>query len=747
MLLLLLITHVSVSLAVQCDLTKVAIIGGSYTVSDGGNVGSKVEYQCPKGKYPYPKYTRECQYNGFWTDQKAKTICKDVRCPRPVTFEDGDYEPRQPFYKVGDTLYFECYSGFTMKGPQNRTCQENAKWTGETTICDDNNGYCPNPGIPIGASKSGSSYKMENKVSYNCQQGLVMFGSKERECLEDKSWSGTEPSCRQWYTYDTPKEVAKTFSSSMLENVDTTNLEDRSDRSVRILKDGLMNIFIVLDTSKSVGQNRFDEAKSASILFIEKMSNYDIKPRYCIISYASKAISVVSLRDPDSNNADAVMEHLEEFQYDRHEDKQGTNTRAALHAIYEHLIEQELAYEREGKKEDFMKIHNVILLMTDGKFNMGGDPREEMKLIKRFLDVGIRKDNPREEYLDVYVFGLGSDIDQPEINDLASKKEKEVHTFHLQNVEKMKEFFELMIIEDDVFDTCGLSKYHSVELDPKKKATVMFPWIVKITITHNGIQYCKGTILSQYFILTAAHCFDLDDKTQKIHVKIDGKEYLVKDFYRHPKYDPISKKDKGIKRAFDYDVALLELQRNDKIEFSENARPICIPCTQGTAQALKQPGAPCSSHEKTLLSEEEVKAVFIAEESNKPMKEMHVLIKRGQKRSACLEAAKKAPELKNVTNIEDAVTDQFLCTGGIVPVADPPVCKGDSGGPLLIQVKRRYVQVGIISWGTVDHCDKGTRIKQTQKNARDFYQDIFKVLPWIQKVLEEKHEVLTFLPN
>ncbi|KAE8585299.1 hypothetical protein XENTR_v10021270 [Xenopus tropicalis] len=691
MLLLLLITHVSVSLAVQCDLTKVGIIGGNYTVSNGGNVGSKVEYQCPKGKYPHPKYTRECLYNGLWTDHKMKAICKDVRCPKPVAFDGGDYEPRQHFYTVGNTLQFECYTGFELKGSQNRTCQENAKWSGETTICDDNNGYCPNPGIPIGASKSGTSYKMESKVSYTCQQGLVMFGSKERECLENKDWSGTEPSCRQWYTYDTPREVAKGFSSSMLENVDTTNLEGRSDRKVQILKDGLMNIFIVLDTSKSVGKDKFNEAKEASILFIEKVSSYDIKPQYCIISYASEAIPVVSLRDQDSKNADAVIEHLENFVYDSHADKQGTNTRAALHSIYQQLIEQELVYKNNNNKESFMKIHNVILLMTDGKFNMGGDPREEMKVIRRFLNVGTSKDDLREEYLDVYVFGLGSDIDQPEINDLASKKDKEVHTFHLENVDKMKEFFELMIDESDVMDTCGLSKYHSVDPDERTRASEMFPWIAKITISGSSVQYCKGTILSPYFILTAAHCFHLDDKNQKIQVIVDGKEYPVKQPYRHPKYNPISKVDKNIKRAFDYDVELLELQK--KIEFSVTARPICIPCTQSTAQVLKVPGAPCSSHEKALLSEEEVKAIFIAEESKNPLEQKNVIIKRGSKRTACLEAAKKAPELKNVTDIEDAVTEQFLCTGGIEPVVDPPVCKGDSGGPLIIPVRRRYVQV------------------------------------------------------
>lgn len=52
-------------------------------------------------------------------------------------FEGGEIAPRKSKYFVDDVLYFECWGGFTMFGPENRTCQENGKWSGETTICDD----------------------------------------------------------------------------------------------------------------------------------------------------------------------------------------------------------------------------------------------------------------------------------------------------------------------------------------------------------------------------------------------------------------------------------------------------------------------------------------------------------------------------------------------------------------------------------------------------------------------------------
>ncbi|KAG8448611.1 hypothetical protein GDO86_015629 [Hymenochirus boettgeri] len=638
-----------------------------------------------------------------------------------------------------------------MEGPENRTCQKNAKWSGKTTICQDNSGYCSDPGIPIGAIKTGTSYGIEKKVKYTCSQGLIMFGSKERECLESKHWSGSEPACRQWYTYDTPEEVADSFSSSMLQSIDTTNSQDREDRKVQILKYGLMNIFIVLDTSKSVEEKDFITAKESSKIFIQKVANYDIKPRYCIISFASNAINVVALRDENNKNDDDVMDKLTQFEYSSHEDKQGTNTGAALKSIYEQLIEQELWYKNRGDKESFMKTQNVILLMTDGNYNMGGDPRVIMTKIQDLLDIGKRKEDMREEFLDVYVFGLGSDINQPEINDLASKKANEVHVFHLEDVDKMKECFDQMIDESDVMDTCGLAKYYAVKKD-EENIPEMYPWIANISITRSGqVQSCKGTILSPRFILTAAHCFELNEPVHTIGVQIYGpprkdnkpelKAYKVENFYRHPDYIPESKKDKGIKRSFDHDVALLELK--SKIEFTRTARPICIPCTVGTSQALKNPQATtCSTHENLLLSGEEVKAMFIAD-----MEEAEVFIKNGIKRLGCLDAAKKAPDLKDVKNIEDAVTDQFLCTGGIEPQVELPTCKGDSGGPLIVQYKKRFIQVGIISWGTINHCEDGKRINQTEKYNRDFYQSIFKVWSWIKTILNMKNEGVEFLSN
>ena len=57
--------------------------------------------------------------------------------------------------------------------------------------------HCPNPGIAVGAVRTGSRFGLGDKVSYRCSSNLVLTGSAERECQDDGVWSGMEPICRR----------------------------------------------------------------------------------------------------------------------------------------------------------------------------------------------------------------------------------------------------------------------------------------------------------------------------------------------------------------------------------------------------------------------------------------------------------------------------------------------------------------------------------------------------------------------
>ncbi|KAM9323894.1 complement factor B-like [Gastrophryne carolinensis] len=712
--------------AKPCNLGNVAITGGNYTIRNEGN---KVEYRCPKGKYPYPVSSRQCLRFGTWTREKEFAECRDVECPKPsVHFENGKFSPVMQKYLVGSTLHFECYDGFQLFGSSKRTCQLNGKWSGKTAICDSQREHCPNPGIPIGATKDGKDYSIEGKVTYKCHKGLKMFGSNERICQETKKWSGAEPSCRQPYTYDTPKEVAQDFGSTLSETIESSDpdrIEEKTDRKIKVKKGGLMNIFILIDASSSIGPENFDTAKEITETFMTKVSSFDFEPRYSILTYASGVIPVVTITDDKSTDDTYVLELLVESSYDEHEDKQGTNTRAALQEVV-----NQLSLFKVRNPDTFYKTSNVIVLLTDGKHNMGGNPVVEVSRIRNFLN--ITKD--REDKLDIYVFGLTDEVNEDELNGIASKKPSEKHIFKMESVEELKDAFDLIIDESEVFGMCGISKERSSDEHEQ------YPWIATIAITRvDGVEYCKGSIVTRNFVLTAAHCFHIDDKLTWISVEV-GTMSNVRDLLNHPGYKPDSKKDKHIPKSYDYDFALVELDK--PLTFSSVIRPICLPCTSGASWALKlrSKEPTCQDHETLLLPRDLVDALFVSMTSDKRYYlKLEVQIKLGEKRRGCLEDAKLAPELKDVINIEDVVTDNFFCTGGTDNTVEPQTCKGDSGGPLIIEYKNRYVQVGVISWGNLNSCDKFRRLR-VPSHSRDFHADVFKAMDWIKEKLKDELE-------
>ncbi|XP_004624345.1 complement C2 [Octodon degus] len=736
-----------VAAATSCP-QNVNIAGGTFTLSHGWAPGSLLTYSCPQGSYPSPA-SRMCKSNGQWqtlgatpgSGRRGRATCRPVRCPAPVSFDNGVYSPRLGAHPVGGNLSFECDAGFTLRGSPVRHCRPNGVWDGETTVCDNGAGHCPNPGISVGAVRMGSRFRLGDKVSYSCSSGLVLTGSVERECQASGVWSGTEPLCRQPYSYDFPEDVAPALGISLSHMLGATNptqkKEENVARRIQIQRSGHLNLYLLLDASQSVSEQDFRIFKESASFMVDRIFSFEINVSVAVITFASEPKVIIPIQSDRSWDVAEVTYSLEHANYKDHENGTGTNIYKALNSVYIMMNNQMARLGMETMA--WQEIRHAIILLTDGKSNMGGSPKPAVDRIKEVLN--IRQN--RNDYLDIYAIGVGSlDVDWRELNELASKKDGEKHAFKLPNAAALRQVFEHILDVSKLTSTiCGVGNMSANASDQERA-----PW--HVTIKPRSQETCRGALISDQWVLTAAHCFRQAEDRSTWRVIVGdpssrwGKEFLIEEEVIHPGFDVSAKRNQGILEFYGDDIALLKLAQ--RVKMSSHARPICLPCTMEANMALRRaPGSTCRDHEAELLSPQSIPAHFVALNGNK----LNVNLKTGTERAQCIEVVSQDRKtFPNLTDVREVVTDQFLCSG---EEDDANPCKGESGGAVFLERRFRYFQVGLVSWGLYNPC-RGSPDKNVRRKApkgvpppRDFHMNLFRLQPWLRQHLEG---VLNFLP-
>ncbi|XP_041707487.1 complement factor B [Coregonus clupeaformis] len=750
---------VGVLCEVTCSEEGMGMEGGHYTLTKQLEYGSILIYHCPDGYYPFPALTRSCLKSGTWKPAPRRRPiqqCRMVECPNPLGLESGSVLPVQSQYFVNNKTTYECYSGYSLRGSASRVCQSHGKWSGGTPICSRDSGgedRCADPGIPAGARRSGSSFGIDDELTYRCDDGLKLLGSKTRVCQESGQWTGTEPSCYYKHTYDTALEITEAFGSAIRESLQLAAPIDDTDqegKKITIDKAGKLNIYIAMDISDSIEEKEFDKARNAVKKLITKVSSFSVSPNYEILFFASDVLEVVNIIDFSGENRkplEEVLANLDNFKYDAR-DNVGTNLNLAFRTILERM-----AIQKQRNETLFKEVYHVLIFFTDGAYNMGGSPENTVAKIREA--VYMNKKEERDKYLDIYVFGVGSEIFDEDIMPLVTKRDGEKHYFKVKDANELEKTFDDIIDESKVVGLCGL--HRNYDEGTANSIRQRYPWMARIENTHEDgiISKCMGSLVSRRFILTAAHCFKFADKPDKIRVTI-GKLQVVNGASRiilHPDYNIRGKEKDGIKEFYDYDVALIQLEKD--VDISINIRPICIPCTKETSGALRLVGeaTTCKQQEQLLLKNpiEEVSFISFDKKDQMDQRSDAKLKLEVQLRDSCIRLA--ATQVDGITplNLKDVVTDNFLCTGGRQPTRDNIACKGDSGGAVFKDYDDyRTIQVGVISWGTKDLCPGGSSDVQQESDdeSRDFHINLFKVVPFLKKYLGDEsqdYEPLQFL--
>ncbi|KFV96989.1 Coagulation factor X, partial [Eurypyga helias] len=204
--------------------------------------------------------------------------------------------------------------------------------------------------------------------------------------------------------------------------------------------------------------------------------------------------------------------------------------------------------------------------------------------------------------------------------------------------------------------------------------------------------FCGGTILNEYFILSAAHCVKEWSKSLHVLVGMVDKEKEEPSRSMH-RVEKIITHDDFDTDTYDSDIALLKLE--EPITFSEDVVPACLPEEDfATDVLMNQRFGIVSGFGNTI-------------ERTQPVKRMKVLQIPYVNRTTCKNALYKP------------VTKNMFCAGYDEHGKD--ACQGDGGGPHITQYNGTYFVTGIISWG--EGCGRPGKY--------GVYTNLSKFLPWV----------------
>ncbi|XP_074234692.1 coagulation factor X [Camelus bactrianus] len=225
------------------------------------------------------------------------------------------------------------------------------------------------------------------------------------------------------------------------------------------------------------------------------------------------------------------------------------------------------------------------------------------------------------------------------------------------------------------------------------------PWQA-LLINEENEGFCGGTILSERYVLTAAHCLH---QAQRFKVRVGDRDTEKEEGNEMVhEVEMTVKHSRFVRETYDFDIAVLKLRT--PIRFRHNVAPACLPEKDwAEATLLTQKSGIVSgfgrTHERGRLS------------STLKMLEVPYVDRSTCKLSSSF-----------------AITPNMFCAGYDAQPED--ACQGDSGGPHVTRFRDTYFVTGIVSWG--EGC--------ARKGKYGVYTKVTNFLKWIERCMTARAE-------
>merc|ERR1712048_54839 len=255
------------------------------------------------------------------------------------------------------------------------------------------------------------------------------------------------------------------------------------------------------------------------------------------------------------------------------------------------------------------------------------------------------------------------------------------------------------------------------------------PWQVGLwkvgTDGWNDEFYCGGTVINEWFVLTAAHCIEevweedlvlkFGDHNRDKTIEMEKKGKPPRGFQRG-EVELIIPHDGWDAETLENDIAMLKLRT--PIKFTRTVQPACLPTSQEDAPVVdpeKNQNFKCyiSGWGKT--------------KGGKDGQTANIL----QKAEMPLISRKVCADMNN-RNSPNKINGYLMLCAGQGPDSIVSGCQGDSGGPLVCidnaQADKKYVLTGAVSWG-----DRDCRSKEKYT----VFARVSHYLPWIHQTMKD----------